>query len=380
VARTEVLPDNETLRLGRRERILAEMESAGVDLLVLGREANARYVSGVPRLWLAGTRPAGVGCVIVRETGTVYLLSTWDEGVPEEIPRENLYGYTFNSANFLEVLRNVEGAESARTVAIDSLGGGAISLLSKSFPQASIVDGEEVLQRARRTKTPAEIDAMASAVRLAEECVQAAARAIAPGVKPGQVTGAFMEAMARAGVCTPSVQDTTWITSRSDPGNRSARTVEMSAGDLVAVEGGVLLDGYAGELGRTFVVGGAEAAVAGTEELFGRRDELFGRLLDACRPGEPLSGLLDAYDAAGVPAPPMPVARALGLGYDHPVVTPELARTAKDDIFEPDMVMAVTAFVWGEGVGAAYGQEPLVITESGAELLVGSPFTGPGPG
>ncbi len=62
------------------------------------------------------------------------------------------------------------------------------------------------------------------------------------------------------------------------------------------------------------------------------------------------------------------------------MVTPELARTAKDDIFEPDMVMAVTAFVWGEGVGAAYGQEPLVITESGAELLVGSPFTGPGPG
>jgi Xaa-Pro aminopeptidase len=321
-----------------------------------------------------------VGCVIVRETGTVYLLSTWDEGVPEEIPRENLYGYTFNSANFLEVLRNVEGAQSARKVAIDSLGGGAISLLSKSFPQASIVDGEEVLQRARRTKTPAEIDAMASAVRLAEECVQAAARVIAPGVKPGRVTGAFMEEMARAGVCTPSVQDTAWITSRSDPANRRARTVEMSAGDLVAVEGGVLLDGYAGELGRTFVVGGAEEAVAGSEELFGQRDELFGRLFEACRPGEPLSGLLAAYDAAGLPAPPMPVARALGLGYDHPVITPELARTAEAETFEPGMVMAVTAFAWCEGIGAAYGQEPLVITESGAELLVDAPFTGPGAG
>ena len=378
---TEVLPDDETLRLQRRARIHAEMEAAGVDVLVLAREANARYVSGVPRLWLAGTRPVGPGCVIVRETGAVYLLSTWDEGVPEEIPRENLYGYTFNGARFLEVLRNVDGAASARTVAIDALSGSAVGLLANSFPSATLVDGEEVLQRARRVKTPEEVAALRAAVRLAEHCVAAVAAAVEPGVTERQLTGAFMEAMADAGVCTPSVQDVAWITSPVRAGNRVGRDAAVAPGSLVAVEGGVLLDGYAGELGRTLVAGGgAEAQRRAAEGLFARRDELFGRLAEACRPGAPLSGLLEAYDAAGLPPPPMPVARALGLGYDQPVVTPELAGTAASATLEEGMVLAVTAQVWQEGVGTAYGSEPVVITAAGAEPLAAAPFVDAGDG
>ena len=120
---TEVLPDDEALRLARRARVLAEMEAEGIDVLVLGREGNARYVSGAPRLWTAGSRAFGPGCVLVRATGAVYLLSTWDEGIPDEIPHENLYGISFNARNFLKVLRKIEGAATARTVATDSCPG-----------------------------------------------------------------------------------------------------------------------------------------------------------------------------------------------------------------------------------------------------------------
>ena len=68
-------------------------------MLVLGREGNARYVSGAPRLWTAGSRAFGPGCVLERATGSVYLLSTWDEGIPDDIPHENLYGISFNAGN-----------------------------------------------------------------------------------------------------------------------------------------------------------------------------------------------------------------------------------------------------------------------------------------
>ena len=71
--------------------------SADIDVLIVGREANARYVSGAPRLWTAGTRPFGPGCVFVRASGAVHLVSTWDEGIPDDIPHENLYGITFNA-------------------------------------------------------------------------------------------------------------------------------------------------------------------------------------------------------------------------------------------------------------------------------------------
>lgn len=83
---TEVLPDDRALRSGRRQRALDQMAAHDLDVLVLGRQANVRYVTGAPQLWVAGTRPFGPTCVVVRETGAVHLLSTWDEGVPDDIP------------------------------------------------------------------------------------------------------------------------------------------------------------------------------------------------------------------------------------------------------------------------------------------------------
>lgn len=73
---TEVLPDERALRLGRRQRALEQMAAHDLDVLVLGRQANVRYVTGAPQLWVAGTRPFGPTCVVVRETGAVHLLST----------------------------------------------------------------------------------------------------------------------------------------------------------------------------------------------------------------------------------------------------------------------------------------------------------------
>ena len=66
---TEVLPDDRALRVGRRERALAQMEKHDLDVLVLGRQANVRYVTGTPQLWVAGTRPFGPTCVLVRPPG-----------------------------------------------------------------------------------------------------------------------------------------------------------------------------------------------------------------------------------------------------------------------------------------------------------------------
>ena len=38
------------------------------------------------------------------------------------------------------------------------------------------------------------------------------------------------------------------------------------------------------------------------------------------------------------------------------------------------MVLALTAYVWKEGVGALYGQEPVVVTATGPEVLSTKPF------
>jgi Xaa-Pro aminopeptidase len=363
---TDVLPDDEALRRARRERVLAEMEADDVDILIIGREANARYIAGAPRLWIAGSRPFGPGCVLVRATGAIHLISTWDEGIPDDIPHDHLHGITFNAMNVLQMLHDIEGASSAPRVATDGLTPGSAQLLPKAFPVAEIVDGEQLMRRARRIKTPEEIDAIRTSVRLAEAALESAESALRAGQTERQLTAVFMEAMASAGVTTPTTQDVAWITSREHPWRRSSRDTPVAAGDLVAFDAGVINSGYVGEVGRTRAVGEEAAA---TKRLFARWDELWDRLLEMCRPGTPLTAFFDAYDAAGVPLPPTPVVRGLGLGYDLPLATPALPRSAAEDRLEAGMVLALTAYAWQEGLGAAYGQDPVLVTASGPELL-----------
>ena len=81
--------------------------------------------------------------------------------------------------------------------------------------------------------------------------------ALTPGITERQLTGVFMEAMASEGVTTPSTQDVAWTTSRrASLGQRASRDVPVAQGDLVAFDAGVIVGGYAGELGRTYAVGG----------------------------------------------------------------------------------------------------------------------------
>ena len=189
-----------------------------------------------------------------------------------------------------------------------------------------------------------------------------------PGVTERQLTAVFMEAMAAAGVTTPSGQDVAWITSRQDPWRRSDRDTPARPGDLVAFEAGVVLGGYSGELGRTYAVGGrggSDRRRAGAAQ-----QRPVGSAPDACRVGAPLTDLLGAYDAAGVPQPPMPVARGLGLGFDLPLVTHALPLTAGEQHVEAGMVFALTGYVWKEGVGALYVQEPIVATDVRSRVAV----------
>jgi Xaa-Pro dipeptidase len=107
--------------------------------------------------------------------------------------------------------------------------------------------------------------------------------------------------------------------------------------------------------------------------LYRRRDELWDRLVEACRPGNPTSALLDAYEQAGEPLPAMPVAHGLGLGFDPPVVSQNLRSTAESDLLEEGMVLAVTGYVWEPDLGAVFTRDAVVVGADGPEVLTQTP-------
>jgi Xaa-Pro dipeptidase len=371
---TEVVPDVAALRTARRDRALAQMDAHHLDILVLGRQANVRYVTGAPQLWIAGTRPFGPVCVVVRASGDIYLNSTDDEGVPEEIGRDHLYGLAWNPMTLIDVLKKVDGADSAQRVGTDAITPTFAALLPEAFPNAELVDAEPAMRAARRVKTPEEIAAMAPALRIAQHGMATAVGELRPGLPEQTLAGALLEAMAAGGVSTPATQDAAWVTSAEHPWRRADR--EVRSGDLVAFAAGALAGGYVAEVGRTWPADGNVNAA--TRELFERSNMLHDKLLDACRPGASTRELLAAYPAAGETLPPLPVAHGLGLGFDPPVVSETLSAAGENDQLEAGMVLAVTGYVWEQRVGAVFRRDTVHITSDGVDVLTTSPsWNGP---
>jgi Xaa-Pro dipeptidase len=368
----EILPDPKALRSGRRERVLAQMAADDIDILVLGRQANVRYVTGAPQLWVAGTRPFGPICEVIHSTGDIHLNSTWDEGIPDEITHDHLYGLAWNPMTLIDVLKKLPGAETFKRVGTDSLTPTFAQLLPMAFPNAELIDAEPSLRAARRIKTPDEIAVLRGALSVAEHALEAARRELAAGVTEQSLTGALLEAMAAGGVTTPANQDGAWITPKDHSWRRPSGGGRVAEGDLVALSAGALADGYVGEVGRTWPVGD----VPGADALFRRSNELWERLIAACRPGGVASDLLTAYEAAGEPLPATPVAHGLGLGFDPPVISADLPTTCAQERLEPGMVLAVTGYVWQSGVGAVFSREAVLIGDDGAEILTSSPTYG----
>jgi len=364
---TEVLPDERALRYGRRARALAAMEAHDLDVLVLGRPANIRYVAGVPLLWNAGTRAFGPGCVLVRSTGDVHLLSTWDEGVPDEIPHEHLYGITWNPVNLVSVLQRIGDAAEPRRVGTDALSPLFAKLLPMAFPRAQVVDGERALSLARRVKTDEEVSAIRAAIAIAEAGLAEAIAQLRPGVRERELTGVFMDAIASRGVTTPATQDVVRITR---PLRRGADD-HVHPGDLVAFDAAVVASGYTGEVGRTWLAG-TDGNAFGVRDLFRRWSELRERLIEACQPGARGSALFAAYEAAGEAVPARPIVRGLGLGFDEPLVVRDLPETAVAERLDIGAVVVVTGYV-ADDAGAVIGHEAVLITPTGPEVLTSSP-------
>lgn len=365
----EIVPDDLALRTGRRERALAQMETHDLDVLVLGRQANVRYVTGAPQLWVAGTRPFAPICVLVRETGEIHLNSTWDEGIPDEIGHDHLYGLAWNPMTIIEVLKGIRGASTAQRVGTDAMSPSFAQLLPLAFPNGDLVDAEVAMKAARRIKTPDEIRVLRGALGVAERGLAAAVSELAVGTTEQALNGVLMEAMAAGGYSTSATQDGAWITSPEHAWRVGRRDGRVAEGQLVAFAAGALADGYVGEVGRTRPVGD----VPGSEELFRRSNELWQRLIDACRPGAAAADLLTAYDAAGEALPPIPVAHGLGLGFDPPVISPDLPQTSADERLDPGTVLSVSAYVWQRGVGAVFHRDAVLIGDDGPEVLTSSP-------
>lgn len=367
--------DFDALRRSRFERALAAMEGDDLDALILGREANARYVSGARRLWTAGARPFAPSCVVVRKTASVHLVSTWDDGIPSEIPRGNLIQLHWNPENLMNALGKIPRLEECRRIGIDGMTPLFAVLLAATLPNAEWVDGTPSLERARATKTPEEIACLRTAVAVAEGAFAVVAGEIRPGAHERTLTGLFAAEAARLGTPVLAFEPAFCgagggaSVSQGFALRRVGADRLLEAGEWVRCHAGVLYAGYEGAVGRTIhcgtPVGGDSSSMVAT--LLGRLEDLRGALRSACVPGAQAREVCAAYAACGEALPAIPVLHGVGLGVEPPLV----GTTAgwQGSTLDCDMVVAVMACVDDGAGGALFARDTLRITANGCEAL-----------
>jgi len=361
--------DFRALRAQRLERALREMELADLDALLLGREANARYVSGARRLWTVGTRGFAPTCVVLRKTRAVHLLSTWDDGIPAEIPRSHLYQTSWNPENLLASLTRIPGLGEARRIGIDGMSPLFAKLLPTTFPMAEWLDAAMVLQRARAIKSKDELVCLRTAVAIAEGAWRAMSDELCPGAGERNLTGRFHAEAARLGTTIPAFEAS--FCGSGEPGPRHiSGPRHLADGELVACHAGVLYAGYEGTVGHTVLCSEGTGSAAQVD-LARRLDSLMQALRVVCLPGAKLSMFADAYAACGEEMPTFPIVHGVGLGVEPPIAG--VGGDSDAASLESGSVIAILGQIRGAGGECAFAQDTLSLSDEACESFCSLP-------
>ena len=281
----------------RRDRVLDAMTGAGLDVLVLGRQDNAGYACGMRRLWTAGTRPFGAGCIVVGSTRRVHALSSWDDGIEPPMSFDDLYPLTWNPRIMAASMASIEGLSEVRHIGVDELTPSFCRAAASFAPEAGVVAADDLMSSVRRHKLPGEIEAIARACT--EAWVGAEAALGASG--HADPAASAIKALAAAGATVPS------------SGVRAERRDEG-----LAVDVGIICDLYEGGVGGVFV--GAQRAGSTA-------------LADACSAGATHAELAAAATSGDW------LVRGLGMGFERPVIGPHIGLGER---LEAGMVLSVS--------------------------------------
>ncbi len=358
-----------SLRRARTDRLFGWMEELGLDVCVLGREANVRYATGARRLWTSLTRPFGPTCIAVRATQDVHLLSfsASYEGIPEELQPDDIYAVTWNPMNLIDHIRGMPETAEAQRVGVDGLSPLFDGLLRMAFPAAELVGIQPELLGLRRVKLAAEIECLRIAAATAEASIVAAIQELRPGTTGKQLQARYLARMCELGTSQFAQQGT--FNAFGPGGELSFITSDapLPSGAAVALAGGVLWAGYEGSLARTWWCGTAEPPAA-LRRLAKEWQRACTTLLAACRHGVSGAELLPLLDAAGADRMHSAV-YAVGLGHEGPLAAGWLDGGALErQVLQTGMVVGIRILLRRNGFGYL-AEDMALVGGQGAEPI-----------
>lgn len=242
-----------------------------------------------------------------------------------------------------------------------------------------LVRTDDVIEKLRIHKSPAEVRAMRAALALGSAAVRAAFDVIRPGVTEADAAAEVAYIVAKAGganydspCCSgPNSHFFSWARMPSWDARRP-----LEPGDAFHMDSYGAFGGYYWDFGRVRVAGDDPSPVQ--RQMMDANIAIVHAVCDAIRPGV---RTCDAYAAGAAVAVEHPIwvelaeeegetegfpafGHGIGVGFEGPWIAP-----TDETVFEPRMAIAVETLFGRADVGGTFFEENGVVTEEGFEVL-----------
>ena len=315
--------------------------------------------------------------VFARDNEWPHLFTAFPDGAPPELPQE-----------FLHPAVEVETAEGAGELAA-LIPAGALALDDAPFPlwealrARAPIDASFVLAPAKLTKTLDELECIRQAQMLNEHAIRETRPVAVPGARATDCSGAFLRAVAELGATGNTVDPVFQVMPREAAQQGYSvtgevlfplptRPQELRVGDVMWVDTGINLFGYASDFGATWIIGAEPDDTARVQ--FAQWRDVVDHALEAVRPG---ASAADLVRAAGHPHDTRPWLSyfylAHGIGTDSaemPFVGTDLGAAFDEGlVLAPGMVLVFEPVIWNDGRAGHRSEEIVAVTDDGYAWL-----------
>lgn len=386
--RTSVTPDWdggrgwENVRAYRLTRLADALRRQHLDAVLYTKLDAIRYVTSfrpIYSMWFHGTRYA---VLLTAEGHLRFFVASGDMArvtrtmpwIADPVP------FPFVFADGVPLIADaVRHLVPRGRIGVDLLPLGALRVLEKTLPEVTFVDGQEVLEDARRIKHPVEVAMLRAAAQVVDLGMQAAIAAVRPGATEIEVSTAASSAMMLAGSEDIPYYPLVASGEHGWLGYRFPTSKPIRPGEMVRIDcGAAIVNGYNGDIAR---IAFPTPPTDEQRRIYRAVYEMLQAGLEQLRQGVSTTDVVDAVaDVAhrwGYAEHTYFGILGHGLGTDlheAPTIGEKVTGGRPPERLETGMVVALEPGVLMPGVGGGHLEDVALVTDDAPEILTRTPF------
>jgi Xaa-Pro dipeptidase len=382
----EARVDYAVLRRKRVDKARTAMTAQNLDALLVWKDENVRYLTGLRAQLIAGKSSSLNGVLFPRDAEPILLCSGGERdralakmpwlaevhAIPIMEERGLVEGFVRSvltpALTRHKLLNGRIGVDQPTMILVESI--------RRLLPNVELVDGDSAMQQARLIKLPEEIAVIEEACAIGEAVTRRALDSVREGRRECEVAGDAMQTLYYLGgemahVITPFVASGEHMS----PPHRICSDKLIRNRDVCFIDIGAMWNGYFADIGRMTIVGKPSRR---QKEVYTAVYQGLQAGLAVMRPGKTNQDVSKAIVAKiaefGLAEHlfSLFIGHGIGMGANEPPYIGETLEGATVYTLQPGMVFAVEPLVWVPDVEGGAGvriEDMILITEGAPRVL-----------